>query len=76
MIKGYVDDDYSVKSTYINIYDTTKKTLVAVTPTIYRDGTSEGVSGHAAREEGVNALYIALDDINLVAFIFFLSLQK
>lgn len=28
------------------------------------DGYAEGVSGHAARNEGVNALYIALDDIN------------
>ena len=27
------------------------------------DGTAEGVSGHAARNEGVNALYIALEDI-------------
>lgn len=27
------------------------------------DGEAHGVSGHAAREEGVNALYIALDDI-------------
>lgn len=27
------------------------------------DGTAKGVSGHAARNEGVNALYIALDDI-------------
>ena len=27
------------------------------------DGEARGVSGHAAREEGVNALYIALDDI-------------
>lgn len=27
------------------------------------DGTATGVSGHAARHEGVNALYIALDDI-------------
>lgn len=27
------------------------------------DGCAEGVSGHAARNEGVNALYIALDDI-------------
>lgn len=27
------------------------------------DGIAEGVSGHAARGEGVNALYIALDDI-------------
>lgn len=28
------------------------------------DGYAKGVSGHAARNEGVNALYIALDDIN------------
>lgn len=28
------------------------------------DGEAEGLSGHAARGEGVNALYIALDDIN------------
>ena len=27
------------------------------------DGLAEGASGHAARDEGVNALYIALDDI-------------
>ncbi|MCQ2174026.1 MAG: M20/M25/M40 family metallo-hydrolase [Bacteroidales bacterium] len=27
------------------------------------DGTAQGKSGHAARSEGVNALYIALDDI-------------
>ncbi len=27
------------------------------------DGEAHGVSGHAARDEGVNALYIALDDI-------------
>ena len=27
------------------------------------DGEAKGVSGHAARNEGVNALYIALDDI-------------
>ena len=27
------------------------------------DGTAHGVSGHAARNEGVNALYIALEDI-------------
>lgn len=27
------------------------------------DGLANGVSGHAAREEGVNALYIALEDI-------------
>jgi acetylornithine deacetylase len=30
------------------------------------DALSEGVSGHAAREEGVNALYVAMDDIQKV----------
>ena len=39
IIKGYVDDDYSVKSTYINIYNATKKKQVAVTPIIFKDGT-------------------------------------
>ena len=28
------------------------------------DGMAKGISGHAARNEGVNALYIALEDIN------------
>ena len=28
------------------------------------DGEAQGVSGHAAREEGVNALYIALEDVD------------
>lgn len=28
------------------------------------DGQTQGVSGHAARNEGVNALYLALDDID------------
>lgn len=27
------------------------------------DGEAKGVSGHAARKEGINALYVALDDI-------------
>ncbi|MEE1290071.1 MAG: Ig-like domain-containing protein, partial [Spirochaetota bacterium] len=54
MIKGYVDDDYSVKSTYINIYNATKKKQVAVTPIIFKDGTyiagngnSVGVTGNS-----------------------------
>lgn len=28
------------------------------------DATAEGLSGHAARNEGINAIYIAIDDIN------------
>ena len=39
ILKGYVDDDYSVKSTYINIYNATKKKQVGVTPVIFKDGT-------------------------------------
>ena len=30
------------------------------------DGEARGVSGHAARREGTNALYLALDDINAI----------
>jgi acetylornithine deacetylase len=30
------------------------------------DGTAKGKAGHAAREEGVNALYIAIDDVNRI----------
>jgi len=30
------------------------------------DGEARGVSGHAARKEGVNALYLALDDIRAI----------
>jgi acetylornithine deacetylase len=35
------------------------------------DGEAKGVSGHAARNEGVNALYIALDDIAVLRSIKF-----
>lgn len=35
------------------------------------DGEARGISGHAAREEGVNALYIALEDINTLRFVRF-----
>lgn len=30
------------------------------------DGEARGVAGHAAREEGVNAIYLALEDIQLI----------
>lgn len=30
------------------------------------DGTSKGKSGHAAREEGINALYLAVEDIQKI----------
>lgn len=39
------------------------KAAVAERGLIVLDGTAVGKSGHAAREEGINALYIAMDDI-------------
>lgn len=39
------------------------KAAIAERGLLVIDGLAEGVSGHAAREEGVNALYIAMDDI-------------
>ncbi len=39
------------------------KAAIAERGLLVIDGTATGVSGHAAREEGVNALYIAIEDI-------------
>ncbi len=39
------------------------KAAIAERGLLVIDGEATGVSGHAARSEGVNALYIALDDI-------------
>lgn len=39
------------------------KAAVAERGLLVIDGEAKGVSGHAAREEGVNALYIAIEDI-------------
>lgn len=39
------------------------KAAIAERGLLVIDATAEGVSGHAARNEGVNALYIALEDI-------------
>ncbi len=39
------------------------KAAIAERGLLVIDGTAEGAGGHAAREEGVNALYIAIDDI-------------
>ena len=51
ILKGYVDDDYSVKSTYINIYNATKKKQVGVTPVIFKDGTF--IAGGSSAHDGV-----------------------
>ena len=42
---------------------TSMKAAVAERGLLVLDGTAEGVSGHAARNEGVNAIYKALEDI-------------
>ena len=42
------------------------KAAVAERGLLVIDGTSEGVSGHAARGEGVNAIYKALEDIEIL----------
>lgn len=43
---------------------TNMEAAVAERGLLVLDGCATGVSGHAARNEGINALYIALDDIN------------
>ncbi len=40
------------------------KAAIAERGLLVLDGTAEGVSGHAARNEGVNAIYKAIEDIN------------
>ena len=45
---------------------TQMKAAIAERGLLVIDGEAKGVSGHAARNEGVNALYIALDDINII----------
>ena len=45
---------------------TQMKAAVAERGLLVLDGVAEGVSGHAARNEGVNAIYIAMDDMELL----------
>ena len=42
------------------------KAAVAERGLLVLDGVATGISGHAARNEGVNAIYIALEDIELI----------
>lgn len=42
------------------------KAAVAERGLLVIDGTAKGVSGHAARDEGENALYKAIEDINIL----------
>jgi acetylornithine deacetylase len=45
---------------------TSMKVAVAERGLLVIDGTAHGVAGHAARDEGVNAVYAALDDIAII----------
>lgn len=45
---------------------TQMKAAIAERGLLVIDGEAKGVSGHAARNEGVNALYIAIDDIHKI----------
>jgi acetylornithine deacetylase len=45
---------------------TSMKVAVAERGLLVIDGTAQGVAGHAARDEGVNAVYVALDDIAVI----------
>ena len=45
---------------------TQMKAAVAERGLLVLDGVAAGVSGHAARNEGVNAIYIAMEDIELL----------
>ena len=45
---------------------TQMKPAVAERGLLVLDGVATGISGHAARNEGVNAIYIAMDDIELL----------
>lgn len=47
------------------------KAAIAERGLLVIDGEAKGVSGHAARNEGVNALYIAMDDISILRSIKF-----
>ncbi|MDR1743390.1 MAG: M20/M25/M40 family metallo-hydrolase [Dysgonamonadaceae bacterium] len=42
------------------------KAAIAERGLLVIDGIAEGISGHAARDEGVNAIYIALNDIEIL----------
>jgi acetylornithine deacetylase len=45
---------------------TSMKVAVAERGLLVIDGVAQGVAGHAARDKGVNAVYVALDDIAVI----------
>ncbi len=57
-------DELGVKPDWAVVCEPTNlEAAVAERGLLVIDATATGISGHAAREEGVNALYIAMDDI-------------
>ena len=57
--------DRGIKADFAIIGEPTgMKAAVAERGLLVLDGTAHGISGHAARNEGVNAIYKALEDIN------------
>ena len=57
-------DEFHIQPTCAVIGEPTgMEAAIAERGLLVLDGCATGVSGHAARNEGVNALYIALDDI-------------
>lgn len=60
-------EEYPLQPDYAIIGEPTgMEAAIAERGLLVIDGCAHGVSGHAARNEGVNALYIALDDINVL----------
>lgn len=60
-------DKYGIKPDWAVVCEPTNlEAAVAERGLLVIDATATGISGHAAREEGVNALYIALDDIAIL----------
>lgn len=60
-ISGYTPVDYAIMGE-----PTGMKAAVSERGLLVIDATAYGTSGHAARNEGVNALYIALEDIEKI----------
>ena len=56
--------EFGLKASYAIICEPTGlEAAIAERGLLVVDATATGISGHAARNEGVNAIYIALDDI-------------
>lgn len=64
---NYFENEAGYKPEYVIIGEPTgMKAAIGEHGLLVIDATANGISGHAARNEGVNALYKALDDINML----------